>query len=281
MDTASEAGDGIDAASKIWGNLLTKAQMDHLGISPPSDRDSKRPRTDRKERRARSGATSTTTVPTETLSQLCRLVLRHEDTINSLLQESQFLLHFAPGEGSILPLMLDTSRKWYQQPEKTAPLRHILVCTMMSEMERRLQTLMKATPTEALFQDCKAYHLVKDDQDRTMPYLRWSQQRRCLEPTDQPGLPIAEVLKSLQNIGRLLADQRVTLRFHSLKKMTEDKEPQQSIPWIWTVANRNSPELWHQVAGLAFHSSWQLIQVRLRQQGMERTQLAKQIQKAQ
>ena len=150
---------------------------------------------------------------------------------------------------------------------------------MMTELERRLQTLMKATPTEALFQDCKSYHLVKDDQDRTMPFLRWSHQKRCLEPTDQPSLPIAEVLKSLQSILRLLDDHQVTLRFHSLKKLNDGPAPQQSIPWIWTVAYRTSPELWHQVARLAFHSSWQLIQVRLRQQGMDRSQLAKQIQK--
>jgi len=175
--------------------------------------------------------------------------------------------------------MLDTSRKWHQLTEKTVPLRHLLVVTMVTELEQRLQTLMKATPTEELFQDCKSYHLVKDDKDRTMPFLRWSHQRRCLEPTEQTSLPIAEVIKSLQSILRLLADHQVTLRFHSLKKVTEGQLPQQAVPWLWTVAHRNSPELWHQVARLAFHSSWQLIQVRLRQQGMERSQLAKQIQK--
>lgn len=210
---------------------------------------------------------------------LCCLVLRHEDTINSLLQESQFLLHLAPGPGSILPLMLETSRIWHQQTEKSVPLRHLLAQTMMQEMERRLTKLKDAAPTEELFQDCKSYHLVKDDNNRTMPYLRWSHQRKCLEPTDQTCLPITEVHRSLQNILRLMQDHRVTLRFHSLKKMADNKETQQAVPWVWTVAQRHDPELWHEVAKLAFHSSWQLIQVRLRPQGLERTPLAKQIQK--
>jgi hypothetical protein len=206
--------------------------------------------------------------------------MRHEDTINSLLQESQFLLHLAPGQGSILPLMLDTSKTWHQQTEKSVPLRHLLAQTMIQEMDRRLQKLMAATPTEELFRDCKSYNLVKDDNNRTMPLLRWSHQRKCLEPTEQPGLPIQEVHRSLQNILRLMTeDHRVTLRFHSLKKPVEGKEPHQALPWFWTVALRNSPELWLEVARLAFHSSWQLVQVRLRPQGLERTPLAKQLQK--
>ena len=284
MDMASEALEGIDSASKIWGNLLTKDQMEKLGISSPAtgdNRDNKRLRTDRKQdRKGRSASTSTTTVSTEVLGTLCRLVLRHEDTLNSLLQESQFLLHLAPGQGSILPLMMETSRTWHQQTEKQVPLRHLLAQTMMQEMERRLKKLMEATPTEELFQDCKSYHLVKDDHNRTMPYLRWSHQRKCLEPTEQTCLPITEVHRSLQNILRLLTDHRVTLRFHSLKKMGDSKETPQAVPWVWTVAQRHDPELWHEVAKLAFHSSWQLIKVRLRPQGLERTPLAKQIQKA-
>jgi hypothetical protein len=220
-------------------------------------------------------------VPTEVLGTLCRLVLKHEDTINSLLQESQFLLHLAPGKGSILPLMMDVSRSWHQQVEKTLPLRHLLAQSMMEEMARRLQKLMDATPTEDLFLDCKAYHLIRDDHDRTMPFLRWSHQRKCLEATEQQGLPIQEVSRSLQNIIRLLkADPKVTLRFHSLKKPMTGTEPQQALPWIWTVALRNTPELWHEVARLAYHSSWQLVQVRLRPQGMERTPLAKTLMKA-
>lgn len=285
MDMASEASEGIDSAMKIWGNLLTKEQMSNLGITPQDNRDKgregKRPRTDRKtDRKDRSTSVSTTTVPTEVLGTLCRLVLRHEDTINSLLQESQFMLHLAPGPGSVLPLLMDASRTWHQQEVKTIPLRHLLVQTMIQELERRLKTLMDATPTAALFQDCKSYHLVKDDTNRSMPFLRWSHQRKCLEPTEQTCLPITEVHRSLQNIMRLLADHRVTLRFHSLKKVQDTKENQQAVPWIWTVAQRHDPELWHEVAKLAYHSSWQLIQVRLRPQGLERTPLAKQIQKA-
>ena len=277
MDTASEASEGIDAANKIWGNLLTKEQMDNLGIAAPAQRDGKRPRTDRKSR----PSSASTTVPKEVLGTLCRLVLKHEDTINSLLQESQFLLHLAPGQGSILPLMMDVSRSWHQKVDKTTPLRHLLAQTMMEEMARRLQKLMEATPTEALFQDCKAYHLIRDDKDRTMPFLRWSHQRKCLEPTEQPGLPIQEVSRSLQNILRILAaDPKVTLRFHSLKKPTSDMATQQALPWLWTVALRNSPELWHEVSRLAYHSSWQLVQVRLRPQSMERTPLAKTLMKA-
>ena len=176
--------------------------------------------------------------------------------------------------------MMQVSRAWHQQTEKPIPLRHLLAKTLVQELHNRLQKLMAATPTEELFQDCKSYHLIRDDKDRTMPFLRWNHHKKVLEPTEQQGLPISEVHRSLQNILRLLeADNRVTLRFHSLKKPMEGKESQQALPWIWTVALRHTPELWHEVARLAFHSSWQLVQVRLRPQPLERTPLAKQLQK--
>ena len=79
---------------------------------------------------------------------------------------------------------------------------------------------------------------------------------------------------------RLMSDSSVTLRFHALRKTKEDQDAQQPVPWLWTLSLRNSPELQQQLAALSHHAIWQLIQVRLKPQTLQRQPLATQIQKA-
>jgi hypothetical protein len=282
MDMGSEELEGIDSASKIWGNLLNQEQLRQLGLDQPEPKkgDKKRQKTQPERTDRDSRSTSSTAVPNEVLKQLIRLTLRHEDHLNCLMQESQFLIHMNPGKGSIVPTLLQASQQWHAAKEKDMSLRHHLACTMIQTLELRLQKLISATPTEELFTDCVKYHLICPDQDRTMPFLRWSPQKQSLQPTSAQGLPIKEVQRCLGNIQRIMADPQVTLRFHALTKPKEGKETTQAIPWLWTVSLRVSPELWHELNRLSYHSIWQLIQIRLRPQPLERQPLAKQLQKA-
>jgi hypothetical protein len=279
----SEEVEGIDAASKIWGNLLNKEQMRVLGLDGPPAGSNKRHKPDqqKKKKDTRSNSEASTTVPTSLLVKLSKLVLRHEDSINVMLQESEFILHLNPGKGSVLPLLLQTSRTWHQNSQdRQMPLRHLLARTMMQTLEARTKILMEAAPTEDLFQDCVQYHLVVNNQDRTMPFLRWDSKHRCLQPTEAPGIPIAVAYKNVCSIVRLMSDSSVTLRFHALRKMQEGQDAQQPVPWLWTLSLRNSPELQQQLAALSHHAIWQLIQVRLKPQTLTRQPLATQIQKA-
>lgn len=125
----SEEAEGIDAASKIWGNLPNKEQMQVLGIDGPSAGSNKRhkPEEQKKKKDTRSNSEASTTVPDSLLAKLTKLVLRHEDSINVMLQESEFILHLNPGKGSVLPLLLQTSRTWHQnRQDRKMPLRHLL-----------------------------------------------------------------------------------------------------------------------------------------------------------
>ena len=283
MDTAYEANEGIDSATKIWGNLLTSDQLKSLGIAPDPLSSNKRQKKDqqkRKEHAKPGSSSSTTTVPTELLSTLTRLVMRHEDSLNTLLQESEFMVFMAPGPGSILPTLMQTSKTWHAQ-EKQEPLRHLLAKTMLQVLELRLDKLLAAAPTEELFQDCVTYHLISQDQAKTMPYLRWNPKAQKLQPTDAPGLPAQQVKQSLTNLIRLMSDHRVTLRFHALRKPQEGLEVTQAIPWLWTVSLRHNTELYYELDKLAHHSIWQLIQVRLRAQSLTRSPLAQQLLKVQ
>ena len=186
---------------------------------------------------------------------------------------------FEPGKGSILPLLLQQSQIWHKSDRNTCSLRHVLAQTMMQTLDARLTTLQAAKPGEALFQECMTAHLVLNDAEKSMPFLRWSSQQKCLLPAEKAGIPMLEVARSVSNILRLMKDSSVTLRFHSLKKAKDGTVPQ-PVPWLWTVSLRNSPELWHELVRLSHHAIWQLIQVRLKPQTLARQPLAAQLQKA-
>eukprot|EP00435_Cladocopium_sp_Y103_P074526 s151_g49.t1 len=132
--------------------------------------------------------------------------------------------------------------------------------------------LEKAQPTDALIQDCHKYHIV--DSNQLMPYLQWSPKDQCLQPTPDKALSIQQVVKNVQNIIRLMADQSTTLRFHSLKRPETAKS---SVPWLWMVSTQHAPELWHCLREMSWHASWQLIQVRIKPQTVQRSPLAQDI----
>ena len=281
MDSESGALEGLQAAQGVWGNLLTPSQLNQLGIpTPQNDREAKRPKkaeTKTKGRQPSSTSQETVTVPKQVLTTLTKLVLRHEDSLNVLMQESEFLIHMSPGQGSILPALLQKSKDWHGG-DKLVSLRHTLAVTMMKTLADRLAKLIQAEPTAELYQECVRLHLINEDKDKTMPYLRWNEQKRCLQPNNTPGLPVQAVERSLTNILRMLEDPMVTLRFHALMRPQEGMEITKSIPWLWTVSMRY-PDLWHELTKLSYHSIWQLTQMQLRPQNLNRQPLAKLLQK--
>lgn len=81
------------------------------------------------------------------LQILGRLVLKHEDAINTQLSESQFVLHMQIGAGSIVPQLLELSQKWHQEQAKKQPLRHVLARAMIQELLNRLTQLSRSPTT--------------------------------------------------------------------------------------------------------------------------------------
>ncbi|CAL1145226.1 unnamed protein product [Cladocopium goreaui] len=280
MYRVSDAMEDQDSMVKIWGNLLTEAQLKGLGITESNQQTSnKRHKGDKADNKGRSKpaskpASEMMSVPKDLMINMAKLVLKHEDTLNTLLQESEFVLHLAPGEGSLLPLLLMKSQEWHKGP-KTIPLRHTLAVSMMMVLEERLTKLANADTASDLFQACIQQNLIT--KEKTMPYLRWDASQSRLTPSNAPHLPLEQVQRSLTNILRLMGDKEVTLRYHALKRTPDSSPSSQPIPWLWTVSMRHTPELWNEIANLCYHSIWRLILANLKPQSLQRQPLAQQL----
>ena len=260
-----------DSMVKIWGNLLAEAQLKGLGISESDQqKPNKRHKGDKADHKSRSKPANKQnsemmSVPKDLILNMAKLALKHEDTLNTLLQESEFVLHLAPGEGSLLPILMMKSQEWHKGP-KTVPLRHTLAVSMLMVLEERLTKLANADTASDLFQACIQQNLVT--KEKTMPFLRWDASQSRLTPSNTQHLPLDQVQRSLTNILRLMEDKEVTLRYHALKRTPDSSPSSQPIPWLWTVSMRHNPELWNEIANLCYHSIWRLILANLKPQSL-------------
>eukprot|EP00435_Cladocopium_sp_Y103_P050625 s2661_g15.t1 len=258
----------MDAAQDIWKSLLTPEQLLGLGLIKPKEE--RQP--NKRHKGPRSPPSSKPNPSTDLVRKMAQLLIRHEDAIQAQLSQQQFILHFGLGQGSIVPTLMELSKAWHQSTEKTVPLRHHLALSMMQVLLERLQKLELAQPTDALIRDCHKYHIV--DSNQLMPYLQWSPKDKCLQPTQDKALSIQQVVKNVQNIIRLMSEPGTTVRFHSLKR---PESATTSVPWLWMVSQQHAPELWHCLREMSWHASWQLIQVRIKPQTVQRSPLAQDV----
>ena len=211
----------MDQANAIWQAILTPAQLAQL---VPTDKVEQAPK------RHKPGSTNSSTrsskpEPNKLLEMLARLALRTESSLNSLLEEHQFLIHINPGPGSILPLMLEGTKKWHAS-DKSTPLRHSLVVLMLETLVQRTEVLAKSSPADSAWKEAEKMFLINGDGH--MPYLRWDPTSKMLRPTKDATIQIHAALRAVQNLHRLVQDPTTTLRFHALTKTNSDR----SVPWL-------------------------------------------------
>ena len=258
----------MDAVKDVWKNLLEDSAIDRLKRPKEEERPVKR----HKGQKPPKGKVNVDQRYPELLKKMAQLVVRHEDSLQAQLSEQQFMLHFNTGQGSIVPLLMDKSRQWHLLEKKETPLRHVLAQEMIDILHARLTKLSQAQSTDDLIKDCQKYHIV--DSNQLMPFLQWCPKSKHLVPTTQKALSIQQVLRNVENLQRLLMEPATTLRFHALKKPEASQGP---IPWLWMVSTQHNQEIYHSLREMSWHSAWQLIQVRLKPQGVQRSQLAQEI----
>lgn len=267
-------GDDLSKASKVWQGLLTQSQLKQLGLS---DEDGSKPKRARRKEAARPNSEASSRQPNEAIQLLIRLALRHEDSINVLMQEFQFTLFISPGEGSLFPTLLQTHQAWKANPSNLT-LRHTMALKTVETLLERLTALQNSPVESQRFQECLQYQWINTD--KVMPFLRWDASKQQLLPSKDKGLELGEVHHTVTQIHRILqAEPQLTLRFHALSNLKNTTTPTTSIPWLWTVGHQADGALWHLLRSISFHAVWQLVRASLRPQTQQRSQIAQQLQK--
>lgn len=200
------AGDddmSMPETAAVWGNLLSTDQLNRM-LRPA--RAPKRPRGPQG-RNVKEEEIVVTAQWTQTVN---RLLLRHEDHLNVILSDAQFLVQMGLHADGLVPSLLAETQSWHGS-DKAMPLRHHLILRTMTTLLGRLRQLSKEADNSKLFQQCMEMQLI--NKERQMPYLQWEDRAKRLIPSKTPPLDIGTVIADLEAIMTQLQDFRVTLRF--------------------------------------------------------------------
>lgn len=208
-----------------------------------------------------------------------KLLMRHEDAINALMTEHQFVLYLTLGQGSVVPHLLRESKAWRDQTTKEGPLRQKLAISFIKETQNRLNEVEQKIDQKGVLDTLIQTGIL--DQHRNLPYLTWDKAAKRLVPNKQPAIPLAQIKDLLDHLLIMLADVDTTVRFHSMKPMEKavQSTDQQSLAFVWMVSNQTHREVWHKLRSTCWNSIWLLANAQLKPHTLGRCNLAQQIQK--
>ncbi|CAE7668683.1 unnamed protein product [Symbiodinium sp. CCMP2592] len=158
--------------------------------------------------------------------QMARLLLRHEQQLQSIQQDCKLHLYLRSGKESFLPNLCEIAKEWSRlrrdEPGKiNSPLRTLLLKATLQEMETRIKLTISKEKQAAI--DMQWY---KEEEGWT--YMQWNAQKGQLELQAAPSPLATETLLELLRELRTLVNPDSVKKFASLRGLPQ--EPQSE--WI-------------------------------------------------
>ena len=202
---------------------------------------------------------------------LSKLVLTHEDSLNTSRLEKGFVLHLsdAPPSG-ILRQLYTVSEEWHKAREaktvsETLSLRVVIFGTLVREMVTRLQTLMNSQ--DAIKKAIEAQIMADPN---GLYFQAWNHDTGRLEPKkDQAPLSATMALNLLKEVPSLLSGD-VLHKFHATRKLKSD--PPEGGKALLEVGLRGetAAKLFDTLKTLQGNAVWFLIGEQLRAADLQR-----------
>ena len=220
-----------------------------------------------------------------------KLILMHEDALNSLALESEFMVFLQAGTGGLVEPMVRVSEMWHAKTQngpmaasrvtERSPLRMMMAISLFTELMSRSAKVVEATPEGAkLRQELIAQKLLTGDGQK-WHHLQWAPDQEKLVPTDTEPLDVYQAHHILQEIKTQVQTPGVIIRFHALRSLQryQAKDGHAVIPWKLTVGLREESALalYRNLQLLCGCALTQLVLMRMRPANMKRSGLAQQI----
>ena len=229
------------------------------------------------------------------LSKVARLMIAHEDTLQTLLLESEFMVFMqAVGPGSLGEMVLKVSTEYHKdqgsQDAERQPLRMLMSTVIFRELGLRLEKAMAETPEgENIRKELIQQELLTPD-GQAWHYMKWNADLRKLVPLKAAPIPMKEACQLVHSIYQMLQTPGLIVRFCALKGLDKVDMTQSAsgtsgstnvIPWKLTVAMRapRSTELYQALRRLCHCSVMQVVLLRMRPASLQRSPAAQDIAK--
>ena len=210
------------------------------------------------------------------ISMLAKLTLRQEDQLNQIHLDKSFIFFVQAGKGSILPLMLKTSKDWHGQRESgqvTTSLRQHMFRSGFEELAFRASKLPFGSNDHELIRALQSKQVLTAT--NSWNFLQWDSKEKTLQPAAHDPLPSEEAAALIQKIHILAAQADLIHRFSALKPMPQDSTVTDSVvvPWRLDISLRGqaAQELYDALQRLTGSGLTQLIFVRIRPSTLQRS----------
>ncbi|CAE7216578.1 unnamed protein product, partial [Symbiodinium necroappetens] len=212
------------------------------------------------------------------VSQLARLCLRHEDSINMWRAESSYVLFVRTGiPGSLVPSLFAAKTEWQKlreaSPEKVKrPMRNMLFSCLLKEMFDRLTLLRSDTSRRESME--KLGWLKGEDFQR----LRWDPKlKKNVKDEETSVISYEDVLTVLQSMLTRCNTVEALLRFHPTRPIAEQMQ-EGTVAFLlqFSLQNDAGLQLYADMAQLC-HCGSMVCGIEVKKERSTRSQLANQI----
>ena len=134
---------------------------------------------------------------------MARLLIQHEDALNALHLELEFMIFAQMGHGSVIPSMVKVSEEWHKRTEgnmqaSTPPLRMIMATCLFKKLLDTSKQVIAQTPAgELLRKELMTAKIISED-GKSWHQMAWSQEKLQLLPTDGQRLSILQAHETIQ-----------------------------------------------------------------------------------
>ena len=213
------------------------------------------------------------------VSQLARLCLRHEGSINMWRAESSFVLFVRTGiPGSLVPSLFAAKTAWQklkeEKPEQVKrPMRNMLFSCLVKEMTERLTILRPDAKRRESME--KLGWLKGEDFQR----LKWdAKQKKTVQDTETSVISYEDVLAVLQSMMTRCNTVEALLRFHPTRPITEQMQ-EGTVAFLlqFSLQNDDGLQLYADTSQLCHCGSTMVCGIEIKKESSTRSQLANQI----
>mmetsp|Transcript_5222 Transcript_5222/g.8923 ORF Transcript_5222/g.8923 Transcript_5222/m.8923 type:complete len:294 (+) Transcript_5222:86-967(+) len=209
-----------------------------------------------------------------TMDQMMKLmatmILRLDRESQLLRRQDSFVFFMQMEEDGVVHALMKQGELWHQQMQNKAPmetserkpLRTALAQTLSQFLNQRLQKLSTSELQSPLFQTAVTTGIVTAAGE--FPYHRWDATKKKLLNTDQKPIPMAKMLKMIQQMESLFADPQTIMKFHALHAPAGAT----MTPWLMQVSMR-CDELQVLLGELCGSKLWNLAGVSLKPHSLQ------------
>ena len=218
------------------------------------------------------------------LALVLRMLLRQEDELQMLRLDKAFCLFVDPvqGDGCILKALFKIAKAWKDKrdqdpPQVNAPLRMIMLEALLTEMKNRLKLLSENA--EAQEMAIKNQWAVRQGESLYWQFQSWdpAAAKVIIHPKREPIL-MDKVVESIDEALILCRSEGLLHRFHATRPLSEEPKSPQAVFLLQVSLRGEAADNFHGILmTLSECAVWRVMNVRLRPERLQRSQLAKQI----